>query len=52
MRQKLVESVEKIRQKLVETEAKIRQFESYNVLTIQDDRHCNLKYFNKICKKK
>ena len=46
--QKLVESGPKIRQKLVESEAEIRQFESYNVLIIQDMRYRNLKYFNEI----
>ena len=44
----LVESGAKIRQKLVESEAEIRQFGSYNVLIIQDDRHRNLKYFDKM----
>ena len=38
----------KMSQKLVKSKAKIRQFESYNVLIIQDDRHRNLKYFDKI----
>ena len=52
MRQKLVELGAKIRQKLVESEVKIKQFESYNVLIIQDDGHCKLKYFDKIIKKK
>ena len=46
--QKLVESGPKIRQKLAELEAEIRQFGSYNVLIIQDKRHHNLKYFDKI----
>ena len=37
-----------IRQKLVKSEAEIRQFGSYNVLIMQNNRHRNLKYFNKI----
>ena len=48
MSQNSVKSEAKIRQKLVESGAKIRQFEGYNVLIIQDDRHRNLKYFDKI----
>ena len=44
----LVKQEEKMKQKLVESGEKIRQFGGYDVLIIQDGRHCNLKYFNKI----
>ena len=36
-----------MRQKLVESGEKIKQFRSYNVLITQEDRNRNLKYFDK-----